>query len=225
MKLIHPATVIVCGGTGSGKTELTKKLLLFRDQVFDNMPTPAKVTWCYGAVKPDLRSVRANGLNLSFHEGLVDEDFIKDTRPDIIVVDDLMNEIGQSSLVTDLFTKFSHHLNLTVIFITQNLYAKGQVTVKRNAHYIFLTRNPSDKTQITTMASQLFPRRKQALEHFFESFDDATREKYGYLLVDVSPHGDENYKLRTNIFPEPDGKTRTIVYQMKNSARISGSSH
>lgn len=31
--------------------------------------------------------------------------------------------------------------------------------------------------------------------------DDLMAEKYGYLLVDLSPHSDPKYKLRTHVLP------------------------
>jgi len=33
--------------------------------------------------------------------------------------------------------------------------------------------------------------------------------KYGYLLIDFSPHTEKKYQLRTRIFPD---ETPTIVY-------------
>lgn len=210
MSIKHPATIIVCGGTGSGKTVLTKRLIENHRTVFQGLPLNPRITWCFGAVPPPRMSQRVTA-----HEGMIDEQQLIGDRPDILVIDDLMSETASGNLVSNIFTKYSHHLAITVIYITQNLYQKGQVGLKRNAHYVIMTRNPSDKSQLTTLGRQLFPRRKSSLEHFYESYDDATREKYGYLLIDVSPSSLESQKLKTNIFPGKDGRTRVIVYQLK----------
>ena len=45
--------------------------------------------------------------------------------------------------------------------------------------------------------------------YFVESFEKATSIKYGYLLIDFSPHTDKKYQLRTRIFPD---EAPTIVY-------------
>jgi hypothetical protein len=37
-----------------------------------------------------------------------------------------------------------------------------------------------------------------------EAFEDATKEPYGYLLIDLKPETDEKYRIRTNIFPDDD---------------------
>ena len=211
MSLIHPATVIVSGGTGSGKTVLTRKLLQHHVTTFINMPHNPKVLWCYGIQQPIFKDAIVN-INIRYHEGMIDEPVLVSIKPDVLVVDDMMCEKSKDAFMHNLFTKMSHHMGITVIFITQNLYEKGQCNMKRNAHYLFVMRNLSDKTQITTLGRQLFPRRKSMLDHFYDSYDDATKERYGYLLIDVSPHSDERFKLKTNIFPE-DG--HVVVYTPK----------
>ena len=44
----------------------------------------------------------------------------------------------------------------------------------------------------------MFPKRSK---FFQEAYDDATREKYGYLFVDLKPDTPDSFRLRTNIFP------------------------
>lgn len=210
MSIKHPATIIVCGGTGSGKTVLTEKLIRHHELVFDGMPHNPRIVWLYGAVAPARMTP-----SFEVHEGMIDESYLFQERPDIVVVDDLMREASKEPILHNLFTKFSHHLSITVIYITQNLFEKGQVNLKRNAHYIFLTRNPSDKSQLTVLGRQMYPRSKRLLEHFYEAYEDATSNRFGYLLIDVSPESIETQKLKTNIFPDQNGRIRVIVYQPK----------
>ena len=33
-------------------------------------------------------------------------------------------------------------------------------------------------------------------------YKDATKEPYGYLLIDLRPETDENYRIRTKMFPD-----------------------
>jgi hypothetical protein len=42
-----------------------------------------------------------------------------------------------------------------------------------------------------------------------EAYKDSVKEPYNPLIIDLSPHTDESYKLRRNIFPGED----PIVYQ------------
>ena len=92
------------------------------------------------------------------------------------------------------------------------MFLKGQCILTRNTHYIILMRCPGDKRQIDILAGQLYPRRRNLLEHFHESYDDATHERYGYLVIDISPHSEEAQKLSTNILPDEEGIVKRIIY-------------
>ena len=44
----------------------------------------------------------------------------------LIVIDDQMIEAGKDNWIKNLFTKGSHHRNLSVIYIVQNLFHQGK---------------------------------------------------------------------------------------------------
>ena len=44
------------------------------------------------------------------------------------------------------------------------------------------------------------------------AFADATSLPFGYLVVDMSPHSEDTYRLRTHVFPGED----PIVYVPKH---------
>jgi hypothetical protein len=50
MKFKHPATFLVAGMTGTGKTWWVKKLLEHADVMMD--PPPQRILWCYGQWQP-----------------------------------------------------------------------------------------------------------------------------------------------------------------------------
>ena len=60
------------------------------------------------------------------------------TRGGVLVLDDLTEEVEQDKRVLDLSTKDSHHRNITVLYLTQDLFPPGKFskTINRNAHYI-----------------------------------------------------------------------------------------
>ncbi len=107
-----------------------------------------------------------------------------------------------------LFTQGCHHRRLSVIFITQNLYGQGKSarTIALNCWYLVLFKNIRGTSQIQTLGRQLFPGRSKAL---VESFGDATKESWGYLVVDLSPRAKDEYRLRSKIYPDED----TIIYK------------
>ena len=191
----HPFTANVCGPSGSGKSSFVLK---FIDNVRDIMsPPPKHIVWCYGVYQSAFNSVR----NVEFHEGLPDAQTLK---PDtLLILDDLMHEAD--SRVDKIFTKHSHHMGISVMFLTQNLFHKGARTMTLNAHYLVIFKNPRDKMQITHLARQMYPGRSKFVT---EAFEDATAKPYSYLVVDLKADTEEKMRLRSGIFPGEDNTPR-----------------
>ena len=55
--------------------------------------------------------------DVKFHEGIPDSELLPKWFPEggLLVLDDLMEEGGNDKRVLDLFTKHSHHQNITVM--------------------------------------------------------------------------------------------------------------
>ena len=101
------------------------------------------------AVFDQLKGLVTFAANL---EGL--EDLPRDRRH-LLIVDDMMVESGDEML--KLFTKGSHHRNMSIVYIVQNLFDKGKHhrTISLNTHYLVCFKNPRDSTQIQTLARQI----------------------------------------------------------------------
>ena len=133
------------------------------------------------------------------------EEWSGDRRGLLVILDDLMNETDER--VTQLlFSKGSHHRNLSVVIIVQNLFGKNKEhqTISLNTHYLDLVifKNTRDASQITSthMAKQMHPGK---LKYVQESFKDATSSAHGYLLVDLCQDTPDYLRLRSNIPPPP----------------------
>ena len=202
--LHHPFTAIVAGPTGSGKSQWVLCLI---DNALEMMePPPTRIWYCYGEYQP----IFDNYPNVHFHEGLPESSHVvfDGTEATLLVLDDLMSETNE--LVANTFTKLSHHRNVSVIHLTQNLFDKNKYaqTISLNAHYLVLFKNPRDVTQFATLARHMYP---DSSKFAIEAYRDATSVPFGYLLVDLKPDQDERCRPRTNIFP---GK-RQYVYVKK----------
>ena len=90
-----------------------------------------------------------------------------------------MSEMDMVS--SNLFTKYVHHLNMSVIYIVQNLFncAKNHRTMLLNANYIVLFKNPRDKAQVSFLARQVFPHRPKILQ---QAYNDMMRDPHSYLF-------------------------------------------
>jgi hypothetical protein len=60
-------------------------------------------------------------------------------------------------------------------------------------------KNPRDASQVAILARQMYPGKSQFV---VEAYEDATKEPYGYLLIDLRPDTDDRYRIRTKIFPD-----------------------
>jgi len=192
LPLQHPFMAIVAGPTSCGKTRFVFRLIDNVSRMID--PPPTRIVYCYG----EYQQLFCRYPRVIFHQGLPDLNDFDGSEPALLIIDDLMHETDET--VAKLFTRGSHHKNVSVVYLAQNLFPKNKFarTISLNAHYMFLFKNPRDATQFATLARQMYPHKSQFA---VEAYKDATREPYSYLLVDLRPEQDDDLRLRTNIFP------------------------
>ena len=202
----HPFTCMIAGPTSSGKTVLVKKILN-NHKILINGISEINILWAYGQWQSGYENKEL--VDIQFIDGLPSEEELIERKTNILIIDDLMTELGNDKKLANLFTKGSHHLNLSIIFIVQNIFhqAKYMRNVSLNCHYFILMKNPRDKSQIFALARQLYPKKSKFL---IEAYEDATLEPYSSLKIDLNPKTLEKYRVQTNIIPNPDFKP--IVY-------------
>ena len=200
--LIHPFTCLVAGPTQSGKTFFVSKLTQCASSLIQ--PPPEKILWCYSEWQQAYENLR----NVEFLEGLPQMESLDGSQTTLLIIDDCMGNFDEK--LADLFTKKSHHKDLSVIHIVQNLFhkSKNHRTVSLNTHYLILFKNPRDVTQVRHLANQMYPSNTGLMQ---EAFRDATSQAHGYLLVDLKQQTPDHLRLRTHIFPGE----RQVVYVPK----------
>ena len=207
------SSICVVGSTGSGKTQWVYKFLRHVKVMFEGQP-PQKILYCYGIWQDLYEEMERTVPNLEFHEGLPSasllDDIAANNSHNMIILDDLMEQMVRSDECEILLTRRCHHNRFSTLYVSQNAYKSGKNarTIALNTWYLVLFNNLRDASQIACLANQMFPGNAS---YFKEAYSDATSNKYGYLLVDSSPHADLRYRLRTHIFPGED----TIVYLSK----------
>ena len=191
------STMMISGATGTGKTTFIHRLLESKNTFTKPV---SKIIYCYGVYQPLFDRMRKDIPNIEFHEGIFSElDY--DGNRNIIIFDDLASQIMNNKTVETYFTQGAHHKCYTVIFITQNLFSQGKCarTITLNTHYLILFKNLRDGQQILNLGKQIYPGKGQIL---VEAYTDATSHAYNYLVVDMSPHSEDRYRLRSNIFED-----------------------
>lgn len=207
-----PATAMIVGPTMSGKTSLIYEILKHADGMFQT--PPERIVIAYTEYQPLFEEMEKNIDRLVLHQGLPSKEQIEDwsegVQHIVLVLDDMMMQVAKSEESLNLFCVTAHHRRISVFMLAQNLYMPGKFarTISLNCHYVILFRNVRDSRQMLTFGSQVFPLK---LKYFKEAYDKATSIPFGYLVVDMSPSTDDNYRLRTRILPNED----TIVYLPK----------
>lgn len=193
-QLRTPFSMLVVGPSGSGKSQFVNKLIQSRNDLFS--PTHKDVVWCYGIWQDFYKS-----LPYKMHKGAPTTEIL--SRGDfILVVDDQMDEAQE--LMSQIFTKISHHNNISCIFLTQNLFPNGRYSrnISLNANYLVLMKNVRDKAQISYLARQVYPGNSKFL---IDVFNDATVRPFTYLFMDFKPDTEDAYRILTGILPTEKG--------------------
>ena len=208
-----PFSWLVSGSSGAGKSYMLSKFIKHHKRLI--VPQQKKLLVAYRHIQP---------LYHDFSK-YIETEFMKEPNlipnPDtelnnatILLIDDLMKSIQEC---IDFFTIHSHHKNLCVIFVTQNLYAQGLRTLSLNANYLTIYRNPRDSSQIRFLARQLEPNDSKLV---IKAYEMATKTAHGYLHINCMQKCNKLFKYRDkidandncSIFISKKNKFRTILF-------------
>lgn len=189
----------MCSGpTGSGKSEVIRQLLENAEKFID--PIPVECIFNYGVWQSNYEKIRCP-FPIRFVEGVSKlEDLPKDGVHRIWVLDDLLQDVSDSKAISDVYTKFSHHLNYSVVVVSQNLFERGRHfrTINLNTQYLWLLKLVRDSSIILTLGRQM--RNSKFLANCYEK---ATSIPYGHLFIDLKPGSDDRYRVRAQMFDSP----------------------
>ena len=114
----HPFTSLVTGPTGCGKTQFTIKLVKFAKTIIE--PPPEKILWCYEFHQKAFDTISG----VEFHEGIPETSTFDEKQRTLLILDDLMHETDNH--ITKIFTKISHRTDVSVLYLSQNLFYGGK---------------------------------------------------------------------------------------------------
>ena len=122
MTFQHPFSMMVTGPNQSGKTEWMRKLLL--SSLIQ--PSPQCILWCFGQWQPLYEELQKRIPYKEFVHGIPDylqnPQFINAATRNLIILDDLMTDEKCDQRIANLFTKGSHHSNISIMYLTQNVF-------------------------------------------------------------------------------------------------------
>lgn len=204
----HPMTSRFVGPSACGKSTFLFQVI--QQNLIE--PFPEVITYFYGSAwQTGIFDLLQTKYRVNFVQGF-DENVVNETdpsKPSLIICDDLILEMKDSEAAANLFMRGSHHLNMSVILIEQNLFPKGRqsVSMKTNTQYLVLFKSPADTLGVATISKQMFPSNRGRF--LLDAYTDCTKEPFTYLIVDSKQQTPDQVRLITNI---TDPNSHPIVY-------------
>lgn len=199
-----PISLIIAGSSFSGKTFFIANLLKHKNEMFQ--PEFKEIIFVYSSWQPIYDELENALENIKFITRIPSkseiENITSDLQPRLIIFDDQMTHLAECPDITEYFTVFTHHKNLSCILVLQNLFYQAQCVrdISYNVQGLILFRNLRSPHQVGVLASQMFPGKKR--KYFLSAYEDAcVNTPFGYLFCDINPKHDTKFQLRTNILP------------------------
>ena len=181
----------VCGPSCCGKTELIFRMLL--ENTFS--AKFLSIFYFYQHEQPKFKSLEAK-LNIQFTK-FSSFDLISELENCLLVFDDSCEEIFNDKEFSKLATA-GRHKNISVIYVKHNLFqqSKWSRTSDLNTTHIILFKSPRDIQQIG-----LFGRQLNNTQFLKDSYELATKQPFGHLLIDLDPKTSDVLLYCSNIVP------------------------
>ena len=193
--LATPFRLIVGGASGSGKTELVKKMI--HEGYFGSL---RDIHYCYPEYLTTIPAVF--DVPVQYHSGLLSLSDIKDLEDGcLLIIDDLMLETSASESIAKLFTVCARKRGISVILLVQNIYQQGKHfrNIRLNATAIIMFKFRAGQDVNKRLLRDL------GLQHMIsaDQLQSTLEEKYSFILFDLHPSRHSDFGcVRSNIFSE-----------------------
>ena len=204
-KLEKPFRLIIGGGSGTGKTTFLERLVNANhfSSPFD------KIVYCYPEYLVNI-PVNFDQI-IEFRPGIGElEYFASLPKNTLIILDDLMNEAGNSKDIMKLFSVIARKNKLSIIFLVQNMFDKSKQfrNIRLNATCLVMFKFHA--------AQQIHYRlvRDLGMENLISkrSLEKILQERFSYIMFDIHPNRQTDFGcIRTNIFE----RKFSIFYKME----------
>jgi len=174
IKFIANHNCIIYGATNVGKT--TFMLRILKERLIT--PFPKRIVYMYSVSQPFMKTW--NGPKIKFVQGL---DFSQVQSNSVLVIDDLL--LDNNKEVAKTFILGSHHKQISVFFLTQNLFPRDDLfrLMSLNCHYFVLFQNQRNFRQVLTLARQAFP----DIHRVINAYKRGSLHARGFILLTFNP--------------------------------------
>lgn len=197
-----PFRLLICGSSGSGKTQTLLSLLYNMPNTFENIfiTTKNKDEPLYNYLEEKLGK---KGLKIT--EGidkLPDLDKLDKETQTLIVMDDLVGEKNQKPM-EDYFLR-ARKKNCSLVYITQSYYAVPKM-IRNNLTYLIIK-------QVSSMKNLTMIAREYDLglekKKLMDMYKDATADKQNFLLLDLDGDPTQRFRKGFNDYYDLSGEDK-----------------
>lgn len=199
----------ITGASGTGKTQLILSMLsksaTDNEQHTTFIPSYNKIIYFYRHWQPIYEEFtrRLTPVVIEFIQSADAEtldSLVNNASGNInhlLIFDDSCEEILQSAAFANLATS-GRHKGMHVIFIKHNMYQQGKysVTIDKNTTHIIMMKSPRVGKQLKILGQEL----GFVTVPFLEScYKKATTDRFGHLMIDLSPTCNDLLRICSNI--------------------------
>lgn len=190
-------------GTSSGKTTLLTRILRNAQEMFTPCPPNLYVIYSEDQTAYDEIKNMSHFKRIEFIKGskeVLEKYEFERLSNCILIIDDLMSEIVNDKRVKNVFTKLSHHRNITLISLLQNMFPRGNYSkdMRLNLHYCIIMKSFTLEEQINTLGYLAFRKTPKFLP---SAYDIQTASDYSYLVIVQHPKQQRLFRVLSDIFP------------------------
>ena len=186
-----PFRMLIVGNSGSGKTGTLLNLIYNMPDTFEEI-----IICCKSKAEPlyeFLEDRYAKDKSIKIMEfgkdGLPDIEKMEKEKQKLIIFDDLVNEKDQKT-ICEAFIRLRKK-NASLCYLTQSYYAVPKL-IRNNLTYIIIKQLSSLRNLTMIMREYSLGVNKTDMK---EMYDDSTRDKQGFLMLDLE--GDKDKKFRS----------------------------
>lgn len=200
LELPWPFIILICGKTGSGKTERVISWIRNRDKLFDQRFD--KILYVYNQPQQKLTDISREVPMLELCNDIYKvESKLDPKKRNWVIYDDFLTSMEEDRK-TNLFIRHfvtvkAHHLNCCTTILIQNYTPNNFKSVILNLTHLIIYRNLRDIRPINNISSQVFGNST----FISECMKDQANDKFAFVCIDFS--GSEELRCR-NFFIESD---------------------
>ena len=206
LRFIHPASHLIVGPPGCGKSVKVSKLIREKNTAIENGDKIKPVIWFYDHWQPLFDELKEDGIVNTFlqvaptkseFEKVTESGLVSGTGS-IVVIDDFESEIGKD--LDQIVRVLARHRKCTVLLLFQNLFPvhKFSRSISLQVKYIHLFPNPRDNYQIVNFVRQLLPHDYKWL---VEAFNYAVSVPFTSFLFDLTQSRESFLRYRSHVLP------------------------